>query len=70
MLPHGVFSWLLVAALLGCGGHVTHADPPTDKPMKEQFVDVLGDKYSLPGPNDCEVVVLLFIGYDCPISNG
>jgi len=41
----------------------------THKPVNE-FVDVLGDKYRLPGPADCKAIVLLFVGYDCPISNG
>ena len=63
--------YLLVALILGCGVRSTQADPsPAGKQVKEEFVDVLGDKYSLPGPDDCKAVVLLFIGNDCPISNG
>ena len=62
---------LLVALILGCGVRSTQADPsPADKQVKEEFLDVLGDKYCLPGPDDCKAVVLLFIGNDCPISNG
>lgn len=62
---------LLVAVILGCGVRSTQADPPpADKQMKEEFLDVLGGKYSLPGPDGCKAVVLLFIGNDCPISNG
>ena len=62
---------LLVAVLLAVGVRPTQADPPpADKQVKEEFVDVLGDKYRLPGPDDCKAVVLLFIGNDCPISNG
>lgn len=34
-----------------------------------EFVDVMGDKVTFPGPDDCKAVVLIFIGYDCPISN-
>ncbi len=40
-----------------------------EKPMNDEFVDVLADKYRLPGPGDCQAVVLIFTGYDCPISN-
>lgn len=62
---------LLIAVMMGCGVRSTQAEPPpADKQAKEEFVDVLGDKYRLPGPNDCKAVVLLFIGNDCPISNG
>ena len=49
-----------------------HSEPPStaEKPVGEEFVNVLGDKYHLPGPDDCKAIVLLFIGHDCPISNG
>ncbi len=61
---------LMVAVLPTAGCRPTRAEPPTGKPVKEEFVDVLGDKYALPGPDDCKAVVLLFFGHDCPISNG
>ncbi len=61
---------LLVAILLAAGGRPALAEPAADKQVKDEFVDVLGDKYSLPGPDDCKAVVLLFVGHDCPISNG
>ncbi|HEY1067531.1 MAG TPA: hypothetical protein VGE52_15520 [Pirellulales bacterium] len=37
--------------------------------ISDEFVEVLGGKYRLPGPADCKAVVLLFLGHDCPISN-
>ena len=60
----------MVAVSLTCGCRPTQADQPPDRKAKEEFVDVLGVKYSLPGPDDCKAVVLLFCGHDCPISNG
>jgi hypothetical protein len=60
---------VLIAALLAVGNSPLLAQPPAEKLAKGQFVDVLGDKYSIPGPDDCTAVVLLFVGYDCPISN-
>ncbi len=66
-----VLCWLLVAVLVGCDSRPTQAEPPpADKPVSDEFVDVLGDKYRLPGPDDCKAVVLIFLGHDCPISNG
>ena len=48
---------LLVAVLLAVGVHATQADPrPADKQVREEFVDVLGDKYSLPDPDGLAVV--------------
>jgi len=38
--------------------------------VKEDFVDVLGDTFHLPDSDECKAVVLLFVGHDCPISNG
>ncbi len=61
---------LMVAVLLTAGCRPTQADQPPDGQAKDEFVDVLGDKYSLPGLDDCKAVVLLFCGHDCPISNG
>jgi thiol-disulfide isomerase/thioredoxin len=68
--PCGVSCGLVVAVLLGYGGLVTQAETPAEKLMKDDFVDVLGNKFRLAGPDDCKAVVLLFVGYDCPISNG
>jgi hypothetical protein len=33
-------------------------------------VNVLGGKFRLPGPAECKAVALIFVGHDCPISNG
>lgn len=61
---------LIAVLLLAAGSRPAQADPPSaDKRVKDEFVDVLGDKYTLPGSDDCTAVVLLFVGYDCPISN-
>lgn len=65
-----VFCCLLVAVLFGCDDRLLQAESPADKLVKDEFVDVLGNKYSLPGLDDCKAVVLLFCGHDCPISNG
>lgn len=35
-----------------------------------EFARVGGGTYRLPGPDDAAAVVLLFLGQDCPISNG
>jgi hypothetical protein len=64
-----VVTLLLPTLLCGHVEELSPADSPADKPVKHEFVDVLGDKYTLPGPDDCKAVVLLFVGYDCPISN-
>src|SRR5262245_56040476 len=58
-------------SLAGCTGP-SRPDPrpPIPKPERQdEFVDVLGSKYRLPGPDDPKSTVLLFIGHDCPISN-
>ena len=61
---------LITVLLLAAGSRPAQAEPPpADKQVSDEFVDVLGDKYTLPGPDDCTAVVLLFVGYDCPISN-
>lgn len=47
-----------------------NAAPPSVDPLpREAFVNVRGDHYTLPGPDDCKAIVLLFVGHDCPISN-
>lgn len=61
---------LASALLLTVGGRHAPAEPPTDGPVKGQFADVRGGQYRLPGPDDCNAVVLLFLGHDCPVSNG
>lgn len=35
-----------------------------------EFADARGTTSRLPGANDCAGLVLLFLGHDCPISNG
>jgi len=67
---HRVSILLLLVIPFGCGVSPSQAELPSDKPLRDEFVDVLGDKYHLPKPDDCKAVVLLFVGYDCPISNG
>jgi hypothetical protein len=61
--------FLLAAVLLGSDARSTQADPADDRRVKVEFIDVLGNKYTLPGPDDCKAIVLLFVGHDCPISN-
>jgi hypothetical protein len=39
------------------------------KVLKEEFVNVLGGTFRFPGSDNCQAVVLIFVGYDCPISN-
>lgn len=68
-LPRRPSCYLLVAALLGCGVHPLQPDRPADNPLEDEFVDVQGNTFRFPGPHDCKAVVLLFVGYDCPISN-
>ena len=63
-----VVALLTLAVILGPAR--CQAARGTHKPVNEEFVDVLGDKYRLPGPDECKAVVLLFVGHDCPISNG
>ena len=52
--------------------HPARCEPPkpADKRVDDEFANATGDKYRLPGPDDCKAVVLLFCGHDCPISNG
>lgn len=67
-LPLGA-CWL-IPLLVGAG---TNSPPPAsraDEPIRDPFVDVHGKRYTLPGPDDCQAIVLIFVGYDCPISNG
>jgi len=61
---------IFLIILLCCGSSALQAEPPVSEPRREEFIDVLGEKYTLPGPDDCKAVVLIFIGHDCPISNG
>lgn len=69
-----VVPYLILVGLLGLTGCLEHTRTEPRLPLPEQerdgFVDVLGDQYRLPGPDDCKAVVLLFVGHDCPISNG
>ena len=70
-LLRAVACCLMVAVILGCGVRSPQTKPqPAKMQEKDEFVNVLGDKYRLPGPDDCKAVVLLFLGHDCPISNG
>jgi hypothetical protein len=63
-------SILVLIAILASTPAV-RAEPKTNQQKKSEFVDVRGDRpYRLPGPEDCKAVVLIFIGTDCPISNG
>ena len=56
---------LASALLLGTGTRPATAEPPTG-----EFTDVRGGQYRLPGPDDCKAFLLLFLGHDCPVSNG
>ena len=67
------FRCLIVAlvALAGALGPARCEPPkPADQRVNDEFLDVLGEKYRLPALDDCKAVVLIFIGHDCPISNG
>lgn len=33
------------------------------------FTDVSGKPYRLPGPGECEALVVIFVSHDCPIAN-
>jgi thiol-disulfide isomerase/thioredoxin len=61
----GVVSWAVLLAAAG-----GQPPPPAGKSAADEFVNVAGGKYRLPGPDDAVAVVLLFVGHDCPISNG
>ncbi|MCS6865306.1 MAG: redoxin family protein [Gemmataceae bacterium] len=65
-----VCGYWLVPVLLGMTGNGIYADPPAAKPIQDEFVDVLGERFRWPSSDNCKAVVLIFIGYDCPISNG
>ena len=58
-----------VTLLANCGLPALAELPQNDIVQREEFVDVMGDKYRLPGAGESKAVVLLFVGYDCPISN-
>jgi hypothetical protein len=67
----GAGCWLLLAAIFCCGPRQARGEPPAaGAATRGEFVDVLGKKYRLPGPDDCKAVALIFVGHDCPISNG
>ena len=55
--------------LANYGLHALAELPQNDIAQREEFIDVVGDKYRLPGPGESKAVVLFFVGYDCPISN-
>jgi thiol-disulfide isomerase/thioredoxin len=57
--------------LVACGSAVlsSQAEAPPATQARETFENVLGGKYTLPNPDACKAIVLLFVGYDCPISN-
>jgi thiol-disulfide isomerase/thioredoxin len=59
-----------IPLLVGGDTNPQPTPPRVDKPIQDSFVDVRGDRYTLPGPDDCQAIVLIFVGYDCPISNG
>lgn len=62
--------WWALSAVLACGlGSVCAGPNDRPEPMRQEFVDVLGEKFRWPSPDECKAVVLIFIGYDCPISN-
>ncbi len=63
------FSSLLGAFLFLGQGDSSFSKEPI-KFEKEEFVNVMGGKYSIPNPDDYKALVFVFIGYDCPISNG
>lgn len=44
------------------------AEPP--KPERAEFPRVGGGTFRLPEPDEAVAVVLLFLGHECPISNG
>jgi thiol-disulfide isomerase/thioredoxin len=56
---------ILVALIAAAGSCSARAEPPTD-----EFPRVGGGTVRLPGPDDAAAVVLLFLGHDCPVSNG
>lgn len=69
-MPRSVLCYSWVVAVLATGAHPAPAGGPTGQPVTDAFVDVLGDTYTLPGPDAGKAVVLVFVGRDCPISNG
>ena len=62
---HSYFLTTLLIHLLN--GSAWCESPP---PANEEFVNVTGGAFRLPEPDAATAVVLLFIGHDCPISNG
>lgn len=61
---------VLLAFAMASGSYGCEPVKPAAHPVADEFVNVLGEKYRLPGPDDCKAVVLIFLGHDCPISNG
>jgi len=63
----------LLAPLVGagCSRKVEPGRRFQEPETSETFVDVRGGAYRLPGPAaDCRATALIFVGHDCPISNG
>lgn len=56
---------VLLVATAGVAVGFARAEPPA-----REFPRVGGGTVRLPGPDDAAAVVLLFLGHDCPVSNG
>jgi hypothetical protein len=68
--PCGLVVPVVVLLVSGCvrPGPAHREEKPA--PEVPSFVDVRGGTYRLPGPGECKATALVFIGSDCPISNG
>jgi hypothetical protein len=54
--------------------YVVMCHPPSlalseETPSRDTFVNVLGEPYTFPNPDEYKAQVVIFIGHDCPISN-
>src|SRR5216683_5568170 len=64
---------LLAAAVLLCSGHALPEGPSVDKVNKKidnlTFKDADGKAFSLYDHKDKKAVVVVFVSFDCPVSN-
>lgn len=69
MAPLKVLRCATLAVLLLSGTYAV-GQPPTKPTARtdDAYVNVLGEPYRLPA--DRKAIVLIFVGHDCPISNG
>ncbi|MCS6976010.1 MAG: redoxin family protein [Gemmatales bacterium] len=65
------FLRLLITVVVGSGlvWQIHAQDDQAKTRDAEVLTDVSGKPYRLPGPGECQAVVVIFLSHDCPIAN-